>query len=138
MTTSSMSAPAALAACSDEVNWVWVGGTAVLYTTFQPCFLAQAGHSTVPMMFSFLPLEWMIATLLFVFALRPSSSAVLNGVSVRFSELKKRSQAQVHLAVTPKVLVAAHGVTMGTPIRLAISAPGSTSESVQEPSSAST
>ena len=99
MTTRSMSAPAAFAACSEDVNWVWVGGTAVLYTTFQPCFLAQAGHSTVPMMFSFLPFEWMIATLLFVFAFRPSSSAVLNGVSVRFSELKKRSQAQVHFAV---------------------------------------
>ena len=80
----------------------------------------------------------MIATLLFVFALRPSSSAVLKGVSVRFSELKKRSQAQVHFAVAAKALVAAHGVTMGTPIRLAIRAPGSTSESVHEPSKAST
>src|ERR1017187_8544255 len=111
MTTSSVSAPAAFAACSEEMNCVCVGGTAVSYTTCQPCFLAHAGHSTVPMTFSFLPFEWMIATLPLVFAFSPTSSAVLNGVSVRSSELKKRSHAQVQCAVAAKVLVAAQGVT---------------------------
>src|SRR5262249_14287309 len=110
ITTRSMSALAAFAACSEEVKSGWVGGTAVSYTTDQPCFLAQAGHSWVPMMFSFLPLEWMIATRLLVFAFRPSSSAVLKGVSVRSSELKNRSHAQVQFVVVPKVLVAAQGV----------------------------
>src|ERR1039457_1015200 len=89
-------------------------------------------------MLSFLPLEWMTATLLLVLAFMPSSSAVLKGASVSCSELKNRSQAHVHLAVTPNVFVAAQGVTMGTPARLAISAPGSTRESVQELSTAST
>jgi hypothetical protein len=40
--------------------------------------------------------------------------------------------------VVPKVLVAAQAVTIGTLFRSAIRAPGSTKESVQDPSSAST
>src|SRR5580693_6728242 len=129
-------APAAFAACRSEVNSVLAGGNETLPVTVYPYCLAQFGHSVPPMMFSATPFECRIA--IFLLVARWYSSIILNGAWVRSAELKKMSQTHFHERTDAKPSVVAHGVTIGTPLRSAISAPGTTRVLVQEPSSAVT